>query len=147
MSSTTKQMVESYAEQLGNLGDIEKQWAVKSLHHAETYEKLIKAIPGSTLKLTKFDKDIYDSFKKHFDLKVDVLDTEDFKSEALKSKWRDFIKEFEHVADYNFGTLVRIDCKKGYTEENTLFVLRVQFYAIEITRNIEKLNDSFVVKK
>ena len=142
----TAQIVEAYAEQLGNLGDIEKQWAVKSLHHAETYENLIKQVRGSTLKLTKYDQEIYDSFKQHFDMKVDVLDPELFKSEGYKEKWRLFIKEFEHVKDYNFGTLARIDCTQGYTESNTLFVLRIQFYAVEITRNKDLLNDPFCEK-
>eukprot|EP00834_Sanchytrium_tribonematis_P006102 NODE_420_length_7765_cov_0.831855.p6 type:complete len:147 gc:universal NODE_420_length_7765_cov_0.831855:6788-7228(+) len=139
--ASTKQMVDEYAEKLGNLGDIEKQWAVKSLHHAETYQKLIQTTKASNLKLTKNDKEIYDAFKKQFGMKVDILDAELFKSEAYKSKWRDFIKQFEHVKDYNFGTLVRIDCAKEYTEENTLFVLRIQFYAVEIVRNLDKLND------
>lgn len=44
------------------------------------------------------------------------------------------------VQDYNFGTLLRIDHTKDYTEENTMFVTRMQFYAVEIARNREGLN-------
>ena len=140
---STKEIIEQYAEKLGNLGDIEKQWAVKSLHHAETYEKLISTTKGSTLKLTNYDQELYDGFTSEFDMDTSVLDPESFKSEVYKVKWRDFIKKFEYIKDYNFGTLVRIDCTKGYTEENTLFVLRVQFYAVEIVRNRKGLNDGF----
>lgn len=25
------------------------------------------------------------------------------------------------VEDFNYGTLLRLDCSKGYTEENTIF--------------------------
>eukprot|EP00835_Amoeboradix_gromovi_P002224 NODE_121_length_18880_cov_0.205687.p9 type:complete len:146 gc:universal NODE_121_length_18880_cov_0.205687:11201-10764(-) len=144
---SSKNQVEEYAEKLGNLGDIEKQWAVKALHHAETYENLISAIKGSSLKLTKWDQEIYEAFKETFEMNVDILDPKWFKAEEYKLKWRDFIKLFEKVNEYNFGSLVRIDCTKGYTEENTLFVLRIQFLAVEITRNIEKLNDTYCKKQ
>lgn len=65
--------------------------------------------------------------------------------------------------DYNFGSLVRADCEKDYSEENSIFgqspslesvsrlrgmiltlcwiVLRLQFYAFEILRNRKGLND------
>jgi hypothetical protein len=33
---------------------IEKQWAVKAMHHAETYFSLLEAMDGSKLKLTKY---------------------------------------------------------------------------------------------
>ena len=44
--------------------------------------------------------------------------------------------------DYNFGTLLRLDPKEGYTSENTCFALRVQFLAIEIARNKEGANNT-----
>ena len=45
-----------------------------------------------------------------------------------------------HVEDYNFGTLLRLDCKDGYSEANTTLVPRVQFLAIEVARNRQGLN-------
>ena len=37
-------------------------------------------------------------------------------------EWRKFIEPFkEQVEDYNFGTLLRLDCKDRYTEENSTF--------------------------
>lgn len=36
--------------------------------------------------------------------------------------WRPFCNEFEGlVEDFNYGTLLRLDCEKDYTEENTIF--------------------------
>jgi hypothetical protein len=45
------------------------------------------------------------------------------------------------VADYNFGTLIRTNSMEDYTEKNTMFITRIQFYAIEICRNRLGLND------
>lgn len=101
------------------------------------------------LKLTKADEQIYGDFRKTFgDLKIDVLDPEELKSEPAKEvgalggwnygvgvlappqispkshpqKWRPFCLRFEGVVeDFNYGTLLRLDCSKGYTEENTIF--------------------------
>lgn len=37
-------------------------------------------------------------------------------------KWRPFCNHFESlVEDFNYGTLLRLDCEKDYTEENTIF--------------------------
>jgi len=44
------------------------------------------------------------------------------------------------VEDFNYGTLLRLDCSQGYTEENTIFAPRIQFFAIEIARNREGYN-------
>jgi len=40
------------AEDTENAAEIEQQWAVSALHHAEVYAKLLSAIPASKLKLT-----------------------------------------------------------------------------------------------
>lgn len=37
-------------------------------------------------------------------------------------KWRPFCLRFEGVVeDFNYGTLLRLDCRQPYTEENTIF--------------------------
>jgi hypothetical protein len=47
---------------------------------------------------------------------------EDFKSEARKSQWRDFITKYEkRIQDYNFGTLLRNQAKEDYHEHNCFF--------------------------
>jgi hypothetical protein len=122
-----------------NHPDIEKQWAVKAMHQAETYFKLLQAVDTNKIKLTRLDDDIYNHFRQEFpklelkELKVD----DDFKCGAAKEAWRQFLQKYEQVADYNFGTLLRIRSDQDYTEENSFFVTRMQFYAIEIARNRE----------
>ncbi|KAF9407243.1 hypothetical protein BGZ94_002782, partial [Podila epigama] len=133
------------ADELEQLQEIEKQWAVKAMHHAETYFSLLEAIDGSKLKLTKLDDEIYEDFRATFgaDFPVAVLDeAKDFKSAEMKEKWRGFISRYEggRVTDYNFGSLLRIDASKEYSESNTMFVTRMQFLTIEIARNRAGLN-------
>jgi hypothetical protein len=65
------------AETAENHPDIEKQWAVKSFHHAETYFKLIQSIHPQNLKLTKFDNEIYDAFTTTFP-EINVADLDEY---------------------------------------------------------------------
>ncbi|KAI8071848.1 putative polysaccharide biosynthesis protein [Thamnidium elegans] len=132
------------ADELEQLEDIEKQWAVKAMHHAETYFKLISAIDPKQLRLTKIDDEILQDFEETFpEINVEHLEDKDFKTAAAKEKWRLFINKYEkRVNEYNFGSLIRIDCKEDYTEENTMFGVRMQFYAVEIARNKKGLNDA-----
>jgi len=44
------------------------------------------------------------------------------------------------VEDFNFATLLRVDSKGDYSEQNTTIVPRVQFYCLEIARNKEGAN-------
>ncbi|KAH8920157.1 DUF757-domain-containing protein [Atractiella rhizophila] len=132
-----------------NHADIEKQFAVKCVEYAEVYEELLQKLPPHTLKLTRHDDEIYSALKEKFpeiaenrDGKLQTVDEEDMKSKEGKEKWRDFMKPFEKkVQDWNFGTLLKKDCKAGFTETNTIFVLRLQFLAFEIARNRTGLND------
>ncbi|KAJ3331277.1 polysaccharide biosynthesis domain containing protein 1 [Blyttiomyces sp. JEL0837] len=113
-------------------------------HHAETYFKLISNMDASKLRLTRIDDEIYEDFKKTFPgLPLDSLrEIEDFKNEESKAKWRDFVNKYEKkVADYNFGTLLRTRVGEDYGPDNAFFVTRMQFYAIEIARNKENLNN------
>ncbi|KAI9249550.1 putative polysaccharide biosynthesis protein [Sporodiniella umbellata] len=130
------------ADDLEQLEDIEKQWAVKAMHHAETYFNLISAMDGSQLRLTNIDDEIFQDFQETFpEVDVTHLDEEQFKSAAGKEKWRNFVNKYEkRVNEFNFGSLIRIDCREDYTEQNTMFGVRMQFYAIEIARNKKGLN-------
>uniref|UniRef100_A0A663E8M0 Polysaccharide biosynthesis domain containing 1 n=1 Tax=Aquila chrysaetos chrysaetos TaxID=223781 RepID=A0A663E8M0_AQUCH len=121
---------------------VELAWAMKAHQHAQVYFNLISSVDPKFLNLTKVDDQIYSEFRKSFkDLKIDVLDPEELKSESAKEKWRPFCLRFEGVVeDFNYGTLLRLDCRKDYTEENTIFATRIQFFAIEIARNREGCN-------
>ncbi|GAB6031540.1 polysaccharide biosynthesis domain containing protein 1 [Chamberlinius hualienensis] len=132
------------AEDYGNDASVEAMWAVKAFDHATTYFNIISAVDPQYLKLTPHDNQIYEEFVKTFpDMKLEVIDIEELKSDSAKEKWRPWCNQFEKVVeDFNMGTLLRIDCKKEYDEANTIFVTRIQFYAIEIARNRKGLNNS-----
>lgn len=132
------------AENADNFEDIEKQFAVKVVQHMETYWSILEKIRGSKLRLTKYDDEIYEHFKKdfpEFDASA-TINEDDMKSKQGKERWRKFISEYEQkVDDYNFGTMLRANPKSEYGEKDTIFAVRMQFYAVEIARNREGLND------
>lgn len=75
----------------------------------------------------RIDDEIYVDFMSTFGPnvpRIDILDeAKDFKSPEMKEKWRNFINRYEggKVTDYNFGSLLRIDASKEYSEDNTMF--------------------------
>jgi hypothetical protein len=89
---------------------------------------------------------------------VDVLTDEILKSEEAKKKWAPFMMGFENKLElFNFLTMLRLNCKLDYTEENTtvgkynycsqsqytnfhFLVPRIQFLSIELARLREGLN-------
>ncbi|KAG5735837.1 UPF0368 protein, partial [Termitomyces sp. T112] len=132
-----------------NLMEIEKQFAVKAVEQAQTYWNLLEKVSPRELKLTQHDDDIFNDFKKTFpelfendNAKLIKLDEDFLKSEDAKKRWRAFHALYEKkVKDYNFGCLIRTDAEEEYGEKSTIFVTRMQFYAIEISRNKLGLND------
>jgi len=134
------------AETSENLEDIERQFAVKAVMQAEIYFNLLEKIPGSKLKLSFHDDDIFEQFLEDFPeykepARVAEINEDEMKSLAGKEKWRAFCEKFSQVDDYNFGTLLRTKASEEYTQDGTIFVVRIQFYAIEIARNRYGLND------
>ncbi|KAL2814261.1 putative polysaccharide biosynthesis protein [Aspergillus granulosus] len=131
-------------EQAQNLDDMEKQFAVKAVEHLMTYWSILEKVPGSQLRLTKIDDEIYEHFKAEFpDFDpAATIDEDQMKSKEGKEKWRNWINQYEKkVHDFNFGTMLRANPKTEYERENTIFAMRMQFYAIEIARNRAGLND------
>ncbi|KAH6877795.1 putative polysaccharide biosynthesis protein [Alternaria rosae] len=114
------------------------------VQHMETYWKILEKVPGSKLRLTKIDDEIYEHLKTEFpefDASA-TLNEDEMKSKEGKERWRKFISEYEKkVEDYNFGTMLRASPKMEYSQEGTIFAVRMQFYAVEIARNREGLND------
>ncbi|XP_051906903.1 protein PBDC1 [Hippocampus zosterae] len=137
------------AEAYGNDEHLEVMWAMKAYNHAEVYFNLISSVDPKFLKLTKMDDDIYSTFRETFeDLDIKVLHPDQLKSAEAKERWRPFCNRYEGlVEDFNYGTLLRLDCQKDYTEENTIFATRIQFFAVEIARNREGLNDTIFTSK
>jgi len=132
------------AEEAENFEDIEKQFAVKAVIHAQTYWNILERRRGSELRLTKFDDQIlehlYSEFP-DFDPAAEI-DENKMKNKEGKEKWRSFMMKYEKtVEDYNFGTLLRRHSREQYGEASTMFAPRMQFYAVEIARNKKGLND------
>ncbi|KAJ7132878.1 DUF757-domain-containing protein [Mycena crocata] len=133
-----------------NAIEIEKQFAVKAVEQAQTYWNLLEKVDPKELRLTKIDDEIYEDTLKTFpELSTDdyaklvKLDEDAMKSAEGKERWRVFIESYKKkVKDYNFGSLIRTDARHEYGENNTIFVTRIQFYAIEIARNRLGLNDT-----
>lgn len=136
------------AETAENLEDIEKQFAVKAVIHAQTYWNILSKRKGSELRLTSRDDEIYNHLLTAFpEFETNpeygkIINENEMKSVEGKKRWREFMNTYERtVDDFNFGTLLRADSSKEYSEENTIFVPRMQFYAVEIFRNRNGIND------
>ncbi|KAH9929964.1 DUF757-domain-containing protein [Amylocystis lapponica] len=133
-----------------NLIEIEKQFAVKAVEHAQTYWNILEKVNPRVLKLTKLDDEIFEHTMATFPElaeaphdKVLKIDEDWMKSADGKARWRKFIETYQDkVKDYNFGSLIRTDARLEYGEANTIFVTRIQFYAFEIARNRLGLNDT-----
>lgn len=147
-TTTTPAPADFDAENADNFEDIEKQFAVKAVQHLEIYWKMLSLRPGSRLTFTKLDDQIFThlcltfpQFSTPAGVAAPLVEDE-IKSVGGKRVWRDFMMTYEKtVDDYNFGSLLRLDCAREYDEENTIFVPRMQFLAIEIARNRFGLND------
>lgn len=132
------------AEEFVNDASLETMWVSKAVDHAEIYFNILCSVDPKILRLTAQDDVIHKTFRDEFpDLKVEVLNEDEMKSPEGKAKWREYCEKFKDtVEDYNFGTLLRLDSKGEYSEANTMLSTRIQFYAIELARNREGLNDS-----
>ncbi|XP_014274961.1 protein PBDC1 [Halyomorpha halys] len=136
------------AEEFDNDPTVEAMWAVKTIEHARIYFDLLCSVDPQGLRLTRHDDKIYETFRKQFpELKLDMLNEDELKSEEGKKEWREFCEKFHDIVeDYNFGTLIRTDCTDEYSEKNSFIVPRVMFYALEIARNREGFNNSIRTK-
>ncbi|NXR64080.1 PBDC1 protein, partial [Rhadina sibilatrix] len=64
---------------------VELAWAMKAHQHAQVYFNLISSVEPRLLSLTRLDDRIYEEFRRTFrDLRVDLLDPEELKSEPAK---------------------------------------------------------------
>ncbi|KAJ8928382.1 hypothetical protein NQ314_019047 [Rhamnusium bicolor] len=131
------------AEEFENDQSLETMWAIKAFEHAEIYFNILCSVDPKHLKLTPVDDTIYKVFRDEFPtLDIRLIKEDELKSTKEKAKWRPFCERFKNlVEDYSFGTLLRADAWGDYKEENTILITRIQFYAIEIARNREGVND------
>ena len=134
------------SDSVGNDGRVEELWAMKAIEHAEVYFNLLCSVEPSRLKLSgsqELDDKIYKDFKESFpDLNIAKLTEDDIKNAKAKVAWREFCNRYKDVEDFSLGALLRMDSTKNYDEDNTMLAIKIQFFAIEIARNREGLNDS-----
>lgn len=116
-----------------------------SLFHC--YFQLICSADPKLLKLTPYDDQIYQIFREDFpNFNVGKVTETDMKSPAAKQKWRAFIEKFNKMDDYSYGTLMRADASQDFGPHNSILMVRIQFWAIEIARNREGYNDQIRYK-
>uniref|UniRef100_T1IIT6 Polysaccharide biosynthesis domain-containing protein n=1 Tax=Strigamia maritima TaxID=126957 RepID=T1IIT6_STRMM len=141
LNSVQEDIFSKPADEFGNDASIEALWAMKAYKHAEIYFNLLCSIDVQHLKLTPHDDKIYEEFRKVFpDIEVGLLTEAALKNAEAKEIWRPFCNNFQHIEDFNFATLLRLNPELDYSEENSILVPRIQFYAIEIARNREGKN-------
>lgn len=61
---------------------------------------------------------------------------------TLFQDWREFCESFKDLDEFSFASLVRLDSTQDYSEENSIIVTKIQFYAIELSRNREGHNQT-----
>lgn len=89
-----------------------------------TYWSILEKVPGSKLKLTKLDDEIYAHLQKDFPEfdPAAIINEDEMKSKTGKERWRKFLMAYEKlVDDYSFGTLVRAGPKQEYEQDTTIF--------------------------
>lgn len=74
-------------------------------------------------------------------MNIQCIDENEIKSAEGKAKWRSFIEKFNKLDDFSYGSLIRSDASREFGPDNSILVIRIQFWAIEIARNREGLND------
>lgn len=89
-----------------------------------TYWAILEKVPGSKLRLTKMDDEIYAHFKEEFpDFDpAATINEDEMKSKAGKEKWRNWMMKYEKtIHDFNFGTIIRTNPKYEYDQHTTVF--------------------------
>lgn len=109
--------------------------------------QLLCSVDPKLLKLTPFDDQIYETFREDFpNFNVGKVNENEMKNPTAKQKWRTFIEKFNKMDDHSYGTLMRADASHDFGPDNSILVVRVQFWAIEIARNREGFNDKIRYK-
>ncbi|XP_071828152.1 protein PBDC1-like [Apostichopus japonicus] len=83
---------------------------------------LISSVDSRILKLSDWDDLILEDFRKDFpNFEISLVKEDHLKKPSAKVKWRTVCNRYkEEIKDFNQGLLIRLDCKKDYSEENTI---------------------------
>lgn len=160
-------MLNKPANEFDNDTLVEELWAAKAFEHAQVYfnvsdmphndysrqlshipmpfdpfSQLLCSVDPRGLRLTPHDDEIYAAFRQEFPaLNVDRLNEDELKTEEAKTRWRSFIEKFNKLEDFSFGTIIRANASEEFNPYNSILVIRLQFWALEIARNREGHND------
>ncbi|EFA12213.2 Protein PBDC1-like Protein [Tribolium castaneum] len=84
------------AEEFENDQTLEAMWAMKAYEHAEIYFNILCSVDPKYLKLTPIDDIIYKEFREEFpNLRLNIIEENELKSEKSKAKWRPFCEKFK----------------------------------------------------
>ena len=136
---------------------IEEQGIIEAMERADDHWALLLSKPThrdtALTETIEKDRKIYNTFLSEFGTtyKEWIADASEdaIKNPLQKERWRYFLlavsqqigdQDGEHLT--NDLTLLRQNCRKGYTRENTFIVPYAQFLCLEIARNLEGLNDN-----
>ncbi|NXI94260.1 PBDC1 protein, partial [Psophia crepitans] len=102
---------------------------------------LISSVDPKFLNLTKVDDQIYSEFRETFrDLRIDVLDPEELKSESAKEGWHGRPRWRRGAPGCGEAEPTDLLCNIYFF--SPLLATRIQFFAIEIARNREGHNSA-----
>jgi hypothetical protein len=90
----------------------------------QTYWSILERVKGSSLRLTKYDDEIYEHLKRDFPEfdPAETIDEDKMKSKEGKERWRNFMMAYEKkIDDFNFGTMLRANPKWEYGKDETIF--------------------------
>lgn len=101
-------------------------FAMRTIAHAESHLKLLKAIKASDLQLFKNEDEITNDFLETFpeyqnEEALRIVVEDDLKNAQAKEKWREFAHKWEkEVDDFNAGVLLRKNVSEAYSDSNTI---------------------------
>lgn len=124
----------------------ENAWIEIAIQQAELHMHIFASgILPEQIKFSNLDDPIYESFRKEFpDFDVTKITEAAMTGTEVEQKWQNWINQYKDtLEDFTTVHLLRIDPKLEYSAENTIFCIRAQFLAIEISRNKEGHNQQF----
>ncbi|TKR92787.1 hypothetical protein L596_007367 [Steinernema carpocapsae] len=120
---------------------IEFAWVNKAVERANIHMNLLLKCDTTKLTLHNRQREIYDKFREAFPgMNIENVGEAELKG-VTKQKWFEFCEQFKDVEDYNMGSLFRMSVEGVYNEANTIIVPKIIHMALEISRNLEGINE------
>ena len=136
-----------------NADGVEDRWLKEEAPRADAYLAHLVHVGSQAMRVTgldqdqHLDRDVHILFRKFFpSLDVRVLQPHNpMNGSDDVNFWIPLLtRVMKKLVDSKMLTMLRIDCTRGYTSDNIWLVPKVKFYAIEVARCREGLNDEFI---